>query len=64
MNGTVLPKFYENHTPPKEYYELPDPTKSYTPTASYNIIKLVKYAKSVGKIPNELTWDELQQFRV
>lgn len=64
MNGTTLPKFYENHTPPAGYYDEINPEMAYTPTMGFNLMKLTQYAKSVNKLPNDLTWEELQMFRV
>lgn len=37
---------------------------TYTPTMGFNLMKLTQYAKSVNKLPNDLTWEELQIFRV
>ncbi|MCQ2522033.1 MAG: hypothetical protein MJ105_06605 [Lachnospiraceae bacterium] len=64
MNGATLPKFYENHTPPEDYFTDIDPLQPYNPQTGFNLIQMTKYAKSVGKEPNDLSWEELSQFLV
>lgn len=57
-----LPKYWEGRTPPKEYYNPLD--YSNPPTCPYDLPALARYAKRVGKEITELSYEEVERFRV
>ena len=65
MNGTI-PNFYNGHESeiPKGFFETPNPYKSNIASVKYNLRQAGKYAYSIGKSISDLSWDEMQQFRV
>lgn len=65
MNGTI-PEFYTGHESeiPKGYFKQLNPYKLSTDEVIYNIRKASKYARQLGKDISQLTFEEMQQFRV
>ena len=57
-----LPKYWEGETPPPEYYAPVD--YSNPPRCPYDLPALSHYAKEQGRAIIELTYDEVEQFRV
>ena len=57
-----LPKYWEGRTLPKEYFAPVD--YSNPPPCLYDLPALAKYAKSVRKEIAELSYEEVERFRV
>lgn len=57
-----LPKYWDGRTPPREYYVPVD--YSNPPSCPFNLLGLSRYAKRVGKETRELSYEEVEQFRV
>ncbi len=62
MSGTK-PKFLENVTVDKGYYESPNPYVN-APSCHVNLLELSRYAKKCGKKIAELTKEEVQKFAI
>ena len=62
MNGTK-PKFLENATLNRNYYEQPNPYVN-APSCHVNLLELSRYAKKCGKKLIELTQEEVKRFSI
>lgn len=57
MTGANRVKYWEGRTPPAEYFLPPDPLKPIPCT--FNLKKVIEYAKMVGKDITDLTREEV-----
>ncbi len=62
MNG-MKPKFLQDKILPQSYYATPDPYANPAPT-NLNLGEMSRYAQTNGKKMSELTWEEVEKFRV
>lgn len=62
MNG-MKPKFIENISVDRSYYETPNPYVN-APSCHINLLELSRYAKKCGKKLVELTEKEVKQFSI
>ena len=63
MSELKLAKYREGRTPPPSFYDPIDPCKN-PPPCSFNLSAMMDYSKKVGKKVSDLSYDEVEQFRI